>query len=69
MSFAGQIEYNSIIINFVRQWSNFAVNNRQFRDVLVSGSGIKEYLNAYNQEFIQAIRERITAQELAELLQ
>ncbi len=69
MSFAGQIEYNNIKVLFVRQWNNFAISRRQFRDVIVSGSGIKEYLNAFNQEFIQAVKERLTAQELAELLQ
>ncbi len=69
MSFAGQIEYNSIIVNFVRQWNNFSVSKNQTRASLRSGAGIKEYLNFFNQDFIQAVKERLTAQELAELLQ
>ena len=69
MSFAGQIEYNSIIVNFVRQWNNFAVRKSQNKIINRAASGVKEELNFYNIDFIQAVKERLTAQELAELLQ
>lgn len=69
MSFAGQIEYNSIIINFVRQWNNFAIRKAQNQAISRSAAGIRETLNFANQDIIQAVKERLTAQELAELLQ
>ena len=69
MSFAGQIEYNGIVINFVRQWNNFAIRKAQKQAISRSAAGIRETLNFANQDFIQAVKERLTAQELAELLQ
>ena len=69
MSFAGRIIYNSIVFDFVRQWSDFAVRKAQHQAISRSAARIRETLNFANQDLIQARRERITAQELAELLQ
>lgn len=69
MSFAGRIKYNSIIVDFVRQWSDFAVRKAQNQAISRSAARVRETLNFANQDLIQAIRERLTAQELAELLQ
>ena len=69
MSFAGQIEYNSIKVSFVRQWNNFAIRKAQNQAISRSAARVRETLNFANQDLIQAVKERLTAQELAELLQ
>ncbi len=69
MSFAGRITYNSINVDFVRQWNNFAVRKAQNQAISRSAARVRETLNFANQDLIRAVKERLTAQELAELLQ
>lgn len=69
MSFAGQITYNSIDINFERAWNSFSSVKKEIIGVNMSGSGVKEILSYFNQDFITAAKTLLTAQEVVELLQ
>ena len=69
MSKNGQIEYNSIKINFDRGWNEFTFNKIQRRISQESEAGIKQYLNFFNRDLVRAGRERLTAQEMIELLE
>lgn len=65
----GRIIYNSINIDLVREWNRFSVRNAVNNVSVQSMAGIQQTANFFDQDFITAERERITAQEVIELEQ
>lgn len=69
MSKAGEIEYNSIKILFERAWNSFSAPKMQHQAVTRSAAKIRETLNFANQDLVSAGRDRLSAQEVLELLE
>jgi len=63
----GRFIYNSINIDFEKNWSNFQVDKKSIQSVSKSVSGITKTLQFYNQDIISLQRTLLTSSEIEQL--
>jgi len=69
MSYLPRIIYNNINVDFSLKWHGFKDENINRLSTLIASSGVEEDLSFFDQDFIEAFRRNITAQEIIELRQ